>query len=62
MRYWHHKAAGINRLPGRFLKDGANVLANSVTGICNISVSVNKFRSSFKLTMFKPSSKKRLKK
>ena len=27
------KAAGINRLPGRFLKDVANVLAKSVTDV-----------------------------
>ena len=36
------KAAGIDRLPGRFLKDGANVLAKPVTDICNLSRSLNK--------------------
>ena len=43
------KAAGIDRLPGRFLKDGANVLAKPVTDICNLSISLNKFPSAFKL-------------
>ena len=30
------KAAGIGRLPGRFLKDGANALTKPVTDICNL--------------------------
>ena len=33
------KAAGIDRLPGIFLTDGANVLAKPITDICNLSVS-----------------------
>ena len=32
------KATGIDRLPGRFLKDGANVLAKPITDICNLSI------------------------
>ena len=52
------KAAGIDRLPGRFLKDGANVLAKPVTDICNLSISLNKFPSAFKLAKVKPSFKK----
>ena len=35
------KAAGVNRLSGRFLKDGADVLANPVTDICNFSTSLH---------------------
>ena len=42
-------AAGIDRLPGRFLKDGANVLGKLVTDICSLWISLNKFPSSFKL-------------
>ena len=42
------KAAGIDRLPGRFLKDGADVLGKVLTDICNLSVSLNKFPSAFK--------------
>ena len=52
------KAAGINRLPGRFLKDGANVLAKPVTDICSLSISLNKSPSAFKLAQVKPISKK----
>ena len=43
------KATGIDWLPGRFLKDGANVLAKPVTDICNLSIFFNKFPSAFKL-------------
>ena len=43
------KAAGIDRLPGRLLKDGVDVLAKPVTDICNLSISLNKFPSAFKL-------------
>ena len=52
------KAAGIDRLPGRFLNDGANVLAKPVTDICNLSISLNKFPSAFKLAKVKPIFKK----
>ena len=52
------KAAGIVWLPGSFLKDGANVLAKSVTDICNLSISLNKFPSSFKLPKVKSIFKK----
>ena len=44
------KPAGIDRLPGRYLKDSANVLAKLVTYICNHSVSLNELSISFKLT------------
>ena len=33
------KAAGIDKILGRFLKDGANILAKSVAQICNTSIS-----------------------
>ena len=52
------KAAGIDRLPGRFLKDGADVLAKPVTDICNLSISLNKFQRAFKLAKAKPIFKK----
>ena len=47
------KAAGIDRLPGRFLKDGANVLAKPVEDVCNLSIPLNKFPSAFKLSKVK---------
>ena len=52
------KAAGIDRLPGRFLKDGADVLAKPVTDNCNLSISLNKFTCAFKLAEVKPIFKK----
>ena len=52
------KAAGTDRLPGRFLKDGTNVLTKPVTDICNLSVSLNKFPRAFKLAKVKPIFKK----
>ena len=59
------KAAGIDRLPVKFLKDGANVLAKTVTDICNLSISLNKFPSkflsAFKLTKVKTYFRKRTK-
>ena len=47
------RAAGIDRLPGRLLKDGADVLAKPVTDICNLLISLNKFPRAFKLAKVK---------
>ena len=49
MRANTSNTAGVERLPERFLKDGANVLAKPVTDVCNLSTSLNKFPSAFKL-------------
>ena len=43
------KAAGIDKLRGKFLKDEANVRAKPVTDIGNLSISLNKFPSASKL-------------
>ena len=32
------KAAGIDNLSGKFLKDGANILAKPISKICNLSI------------------------
>ena len=32
------KAAGLDGLPGRFLKDGAKFLAKTISDLCNLSV------------------------
>ena len=32
------KAAGVDNLPGTFLKDGVVILAKPVTEICNLSI------------------------
>ena len=53
------KAAGIDRLSGRFLKDNANVLVKPVTDICYLSISLNKLPSAFKLAKVKPIVKRR---
>lgn len=33
------KVVGINKLPGRYLKDGAKILTKSVSEICSLSIS-----------------------
>ena len=55
------KAASIDRPSGRFLQDGANVLAKPVTDIFSLSISLNKFPSAFKLAKVKTIFKKRRK-
>ena len=52
------KAAVIDRLPGRFLKGGVDVLAKPVTDICNPSIPLNKFPRVSKLAKVKPFFKK----
>ena len=52
------KAAGSDNLSGRFLKDGAEVLAKLITDICNLSVTSGKFPDSCKLVKLKPIHKK----
>ena len=48
------KSVGIDILPARFLKDGADVLGKPVPDICNLSISFNKFPSAFKSAKVKP--------
>ena len=55
------KAAGIDRLPGRFLKDDVDVLAKPAIDICNLSVSLNKSPGALKLAKVKSIFKKSLK-
>ena len=38
------KAAGVDNLPGRFLKDGAVILVKPVTEICSLSIKSKIFR------------------
>ena len=37
------KAAGIDNLSGKFLKDGANILANPISQNCNLSIKYSIF-------------------
>ena len=48
------KAAGIDKISGRFLKDGANILAKSIAKICNISISSGLFPIDCKFAQLKP--------
>ena len=52
------KAAGIDNLPGRFLKDGAIILAKLVTEIRNLFIKSRIFPDPSKLTKLKPIFKK----
>ena len=52
------KAAGVDNLPGRFLKDGAVILAKPVTEICNLSIKLKIFPDLYKLAKLKPIFKK----
>ena len=52
------KAAGIDKISGRFLKDGANTLAKPITKIRNISISSGLFPSDFKVAKLKPLDKR----
>ena len=48
------KAAGIDKISGRFLKDGANILAKPMAKICNISISSGLFTRDCKIAELKP--------
>ena len=52
------KAAGIDNLSGKFLKDGAYVLAQPISQLCNLSIKLNAFPRSCKIAKFKPLFKK----
>ena len=51
------KAAGIDKISGRFLKDGANILVKPIARICDISISSGLFPSDCKTTKLKSSYK-----
>ena len=52
------KAAGIDKISGRFLKDGANVLAKPMAEICNTPISSGLFPNDYKIAKLKPFNKK----
>ena len=52
------KAAGVDNLPGRFLKDGAVIFTKPVTEICNLSIKLKNFPDPWKLAKLKPIFKK----
>ena len=52
------KAAGIDNLSGKFLKDGAHILARPISQLCNLSIKLDSFPRSCKIAKVKPLFKK----
>ena len=52
------KAAGIENLSRRFLKDGAKVLSKPISDLCNLSITSEKFPDPCKVAKLKPLYKK----
>ena len=52
------KAAGIDDLSGRFLKDGSRVLSKPISELCNLSIKWGSFPDSCKIAKLKPLFKK----
>ena len=52
------KAAGLDNLSGRFLKDEAKFLSKPISDLCNLSITSEKFPESCKVTKLKPLYKK----
>ena len=52
------KAAGIDNLSGKLLKDGAEILAKPLNEICNLSINSKTFPNACKVTNQKPIFKK----
>ena len=55
------KSVGIDNLAGKFLKEGAPVLASPVTDLCNLSISLSSFPDDCKIAKLKPLYKKEAK-
>ena len=53
-----NKAVGLDNLSGKFVKDGATVLAKPISQICNLSIKYSIFRSDRKIVKLKPLFKK----
>ena len=52
---------GIDNLAGKFLKEGASVLASPITDLCNLSISLSSFPDDCKIAKLKPLYKKEAK-
>ena len=55
------KAAGIDDLSGRFLKDDADILNIPITQLCNLSIKFSQFPKDCKVAKLKPLYKKETK-
>ena len=53
-----NKAAGIDDLSGRFLKDGADILTIPIIQLCNLSIKFSHFPKDCKVAKLKPLYKK----
>ena len=51
-------AAGIDKLPGRFLKDGTEILSEPISEICNLWVSYRIFPNACNIAKLQPNSRK----
>ena len=47
------KAAGVDKISSKFLKDGANVLSLPLTQLCKLSISTSSFPKSCKVAKLK---------
>ena len=56
-----YKAARIDRLSGRFLRDEAEILSRRISEICNLSISRGVFPDTCKVVKLKPIYKKKKK-
>ena len=52
------KAAGIDNLSAKFLKDGVHVLARPISQLCNLSLKCSSFPKNCKIAKAKPLFKK----
>ena len=52
------KVAGIDNLSGKFLKDEANILAKTISKICNLSIKYSVFPTDCQFAKLKPLCKK----
>ena len=52
------KAAGIDQISGKFLKDGARILAKPVSELCNLFMALGSFPDACKIAKVKPLFKK----
>ena len=56
-----HKSTGIDNLTGKFLKEGAPVLASPITNLINLSITLSSFPDDCKIAKLKPLYKKEAK-
>ena len=52
------KATGIGQISGKFLKDGARILAKPISELCNLSLALGSFPDACKIAKVKPLFKK----